>query len=233
MEVDEVFSEEEVEVTEPVEEVEEQEVETTEEAEEETPASEEPEEPTAESGLQSALLAERRKRQDLEARLREQEEREEVPDPTYDPEGYAKHMDARAEATTRKIKIDLSRDLMLESHDDFEAKEVVFMDLLKLDENGTPRNVTLYEDFIKAPNPARFAYNAAKEHLEVEEIRSPNYREKLKAELLAEIQAELKGEESTKGKSALDIPSLTSATSVNSNSNPAEVLPENPSDLFD
>ena len=42
--------------------------------------------------------------------------------------------------------------------------EKVFIDLVK-DGEGNIKDESLHANFLKSPNPARFAYNHAKEHL--------------------------------------------------------------------
>ena len=187
----------------------------------ETPSAEE-------TGLKAALAAERRKRQEAEGKLREKEaEKPKVPDPIEDPEGYASHLRAENGRNEFKTKIALSRDLMIDTREDFIEKEKVFMGLVA-DEEGNITDESLFRKFQNAPNPARFAYNHAKEHLEVLELKSPEYREKLKAEIRAEVEAELKGK---KPKSATEVPDLTKATAAGSNSEKVEELTEL-SDMF-
>lgn len=196
---------------------------------EEQPAEQKVEPPsTEETGLKAALAAERRRRQEAEGKLREKEAgKAKVPDPIEDPEGYANHLQVENGRNEFKTKIALSRDLMIDTREDFIEKEKVFMGLVA-DEEGNITDESLFRKFQNAPNPARFAYNHAKEHLEVQELRSPEYREKLKAEIRAELEAELKGK---KPKSAVDVPDLTKATAAASNSTPVEELTEL-SDMF-
>ncbi len=145
-----------------------------------------------------------------------------VPDPIEDPEGYASHLQAESGRNEFKTKIALSRDLMLDTREDFIEKEKVFMGLVA-DEDGNIIDETLFRKFQNAPNPARFAYNHAKEYIEVQELKSPQYREKLRAEIRAELEAEFKGK---KPKSAVEVPDLTKATAAASNSSPVEELTE-------
>lgn len=169
-------------------------------------------------GLRAALLDERRKRQALESK----QEAKRIPDPIEDPEGYANHIDARAQQSEFKTRIAISRDLMVDSHPDFEDAERVFMGLVA-DADGNITDESLFRKFQAAPNPARFAYNAAKEHLQVQEIKSPAYRDKLKAEIRAELEAEMKGK---RGATVPKIPDLVGSTAAGSNSSEVERLPE-------
>ncbi len=187
------------------------------------------ESPSAEeTGLKAALAAERRRRQEAEGKLREKDAvKAKAPDPIEDPEGYASHLRAENGRNEFKTKIALSRDLMIDTREDFIEKEKVFMGLVA-DEAGNITDESLFRKFQNAPNPARFAYNHAKEHLEVQELKSPEYREKLKAEIRAELEAERKEK---KPKSATEVPDLTKATAAASNSTAVEELTEL-SDMF-
>lgn len=176
---------------------------------------------TEESGLKAALAAERRRRQEAEEKLRVKETVK-VPDPIEDPEGYAKHLEVQNGRNEFKTKIALSRDLMLDAKEDFIEKEKVFISLVA-DEEGNITDESLFRKFQNAPNPARFAYNHAKEHLDIQELKSPDYREKLRAEIRAEVEAELKGK---KPVSATEVPNLTKATAAGSNSEKVEELTE-------
>lgn len=185
------------------------------------------ESPSAEElGLKAALAAERRRRQEAEGKLREKAAAK-APDPIEDPEGYANHLRAENGRNEFKTKIALSRDLMIDTREDFIEKEKVFMGLVA-DEEGNITDESLFRKFQNAPNPARFAYNHAKEHLEVQELKSPEYREKLKAEIRAELEAEGKVK---KPKSATEVPDLTKATAAASNLTAVEELTEL-SDMF-
>tara|TARA_R110000822_G_scaffold77081_2_gene185096 strand:+ start:1884 stop:2684 length:801 start_codon:yes stop_codon:yes gene_type:complete len=180
----------------------------------ETPATEET------VGLKAALSAERRKRQEAEQKLNAQ--KQEVPDPIENPEGYAEYIKTQHSQDTTSTKISLSRDMMMDANEDYADKEKVFMDLVgvEYDDNGQAIAVDdqkLYREFISSPNPARFAYNKAKEHLEVQRLKSPAYREQLRAELKAELEAELKQKDKG-GVSATEVPDLTNATASGSNS---------------
>lgn len=171
-------------------------------------------------GLEAALVAERRRRQDAEARLRTQETKK-APDPIEDPDGYANHIESRSQQNEFSTRIAISRDLMIDANPDFESVEKVFMGLV-VDEAGNITDESLFRKFQSAPNPARFAYNAAKEHLQVQELKSPAYRETLKAALRAEIEAEMKGKKSV----VPAVPDLVTSTASGSNSSKVERLAE-------
>jgi len=136
------------------------------EAKAEPEAKEEPqtaEPPSAEplSVPKQALLDERRKRQALEAELaslRKQsgQKDENAPDPLEDPEGYEKYLRSKWESERFTEVTNKSRERMLETHVDYEDMEKHFVTLAQTD----PSLVQKLRDH---PEPARFAYETAKE----------------------------------------------------------------------
>lgn len=170
-----------------------------------------------------ALTEERRKRQEAEKRAEELEakltkiEPEKVPDPVEDPEGYKQYMEDSRHLDALKVKVSLSRDVMLDLKTDYAEKENVFVELAR-------KNLFLVQQMNASPNPAKFAYQTAVEHLETTKLRDPKYKETLKEEIRKEILAELKG--TARKKSALDVPDLTQATAAGKNSDKTESLAE-------
>lgn len=182
---------------------------------------------TESAGLQAALVAERRKRQEAEEKLKGLEEPETVPDPIEDPTGYADFITAKSDKGLLQTRIDLSRDVMMDSKEDYLEKETVFMGLIgNVDDDGklSITDQTLFTKFQAAKNPARFAYQHAVQHLDIAAKSDPNYRDNLKAELKAEILAEMGGKPT--GLKATEVPNLTKATATKSNSEPVEKLQE-------
>lgn len=128
-----------------------------------------------------AYLDEKRKRQELEKRLEalesggKQQEQAKGPDLFENPEEYLQQRELR-------LKADISREFMMESKPDYKEKEDIFLALAKDDP-------TLVVKLRQAQNPAKFAYETAVKHKALEEIGDPvAYREKIKAELIAELQ---------------------------------------------
>lgn len=152
-------------------------------------------------GLKAAMIAERTKRQELEAQLAAEREamrqasEEEKP---FLGEEYEQRF-AATEANLReeviKSKIDISESFAREKYDDFDEKLAAFTDLARA-------NPSLVQQMRASANPATFAYKAAAEHLQVQKLREigdpvayeAGLREKIKAELIAEQQAEKKAE---------------------------------------
>jgi hypothetical protein len=190
----------------------------------ETPAAEK------ESVPLKALTEERHKRQEAERRAQDAEaklkqasqEDKKVPDPVEDPEGYKQYMEDEANLNALRTKVSLSRDIMLDLKEDYAEKETVFVELAKT-------NPFLVQQMNASPNPAKFAYQTAVEHLDVQQYRDPKFREKLEAEIKAKVEADLKAQREGKQpdkKSALDVPDLTKATAAGKNSDKGENLAE-------
>ena len=190
--------------------------ETKETEKSETKATETEVTPTSETiGLQAALVAERHKRQEAERKLKETEVPETVPDPIEDPKGYSDHIEAKADKNLLSTKIDLSRDIMMDSKDDYLEKEKVFMGLVGSDVDGefVIADESLFQRFKASKNPGKFAYETAVTHLDIEAKSAPDYVEKLlakeKEKWLAELQEAGKVSEGLK---VTDVPDLTGAS---------------------
>lgn len=113
-------------------------------------------------------------------------------------------------------RINQSRELMSELKEDYEEKETIFIDLAKADP-------ALVEKMQKSSNPAKFAYNTAKEHLEVEDLKklkgSDEFTEfqKWKAEKEDEAKkpkVEAETVEEKRKKDALSTPNLNKVSSA-------------------
>jgi len=178
--------------------------------------------PSAEQGQMAALLAERQKRQAAETKLAELEAKaqETIPDPIEDPEGYSKHLSDNNAKSALNTRIELSREIMVETDPDYIELEKVFMGLVT-DSEGNVIDASLLQQFQNDKFPARFARDHAKAHREMQKLKDPKYRETLKAEVRAEVLAEIQ-KESKKGVSAVDMPDLTTSTASGSNSGPVE-----------
>lgn len=186
----------------------------------ETPAAKE------ESVPIKALTEERRKRQEAEKRAQELEakfkaapQEQKVPDPIEDPQGYTQYMEDKSNLDALRVKVNLSRDLMLDLKEDYSEKEQVFVELAKA-------NPFLIQQMNASPNPAKFAYQSAVEHLEVQKYKDPKFKDELKEQIRKELLEEMKQEKGEKQekpgkKSALDVPDLTKATAAGKNSDTA------------
>lgn len=169
-------------------------------------------------GLHKARDAERHKRQEAEKKLIKQEaEPEKIPDPVTDPDAYTDYVLGKGDANLLKLKIEQSQELMKESKEDYEETEKVFISLIT-DDDGAVTDPQLLAKFNKSLNPAKFAYNHAKKHLDFLDKTSDDYETKLRESIAAELLADYK----EKGLGALDLPNLTNAAASDSNTEQLE-----------
>lgn len=160
-----------------------------------------PKESSEVAGLKAALAAERKKRQELEEKGKETPK---LPDPVDDPEGYSAAVNDAVQREMLNARITLSRDLMMDSTPDFTEHEKVFVEMAQA-------NPSLVAQMHASPNPAKFAYQTAKDHIEVQKLRDPNHLQKL----IEEKAKELIASQSLGKKTALDVPDLKSAAGKN------------------
>ena len=183
----------------------------------------EAEPPSAEQGQKAAMLAERDKRKAAEARVRELEARlepESQIDPIEDPEGYRNKIESDRAQSDLRTKITLSQAMMTELDPDYLRLEGVFKGLIA-DDDGNITDEGLVRRFQQADNPAKFLRDHTREYESIAAMKDPKYRENLEAEIRAKVLAEISAK-AKKGVSATDVPDLTHATSVGSNSVTAE-----------
>lgn len=201
--LDQMLSDEEVEATEAeteseeVEQNESSEQEPTEEAGEETEAAE-ADEPTGEKtddappasetdGLTEKERAyyakardEARKRQELEAELKQyrdnqaQQEPAKAPDIFEDQDGFIKHYEDRLAQAELNTKVSMSQAFMRKQHEDYDEKEVAFMDLAKSDPS-------LLAQAKSHPFPAEFVYSTVQKHERFSKF--DNFDDAVKSEL--------------------------------------------------
>lgn len=218
-------------------------VETVEEVTEDSKPEEAEAVPTAEEDPEShkvplaAVKDERQKRQQavrdyeqlkndpeaLKAALAKfEEQQKEVPDPLYEPEKYADHLRGDMQQQLAKHKLDISRELMAEAHDDYEEMENLFVQMAE-------ENPMLAAKAQTARNIPKFAYEQAKKYKQFQEFQGID---DLRAKIRAEIEAELKGDQaiSAKQRAVSNLkPSLAKATSANKDTEGKATL----EDLFD
>ncbi len=157
---------------------------------EETPSSDEKEEPWT----KKSALAERKKRQESEKKVKALEEelatlkqpKEEVkrPDALDDPEGALAHVEKTLRGELWKEKFTLTQEIMREKHEDYEQLETHFSEMVK-------ESPDLLKKFVEAKNPAKFAYDTAKKDLNIQKFSDPDYEKNLEEELRKKILAEI------------------------------------------
>jgi hypothetical protein len=185
------------------------------------------------SGLKQALSAERQKRQEAQAQLKKQEATpEQVPDPVTDPQGYSEYQDQKGSARSLQDRIELTQDLMRDMHEDFDKYQTVFMNLVSSENDDGSLQITdhnLLTKFNASANPAKFAYNHAKRHEEIETISSPDYKENLRKQVEQEVLGKLKA----KGLDVASLPNLTNAPASNKNDVIVDEKSKDKIDVFD
>jgi len=169
----------------------------------------------------NALLAERRKRQELEQRIAEIEKQnipqQEAPDPVKDPDGYKLFITQQVESDAITNRINDSRTKMISEHVDYEDKEIVYNVL-------RAKDPSLHEQLVKHPDPARFAYETAVKY-------ESEQRAKIEAEILSSTKTNtVKDDPVDQNKQrAANAPDLIGATAVGRNTDNIEQ--DNPSDV--
>jgi len=135
-----------------------------------------------EEGLQAALLAERRKRQELEQRLAAKPE-EPKADFWEDPEARLAQTEQKFQQQLINQKLDMSEAFARDKYADFGDKIVIFEAMVQ-------ENPALYQQMLAQANPADFAYRTATNQQKLQEMGDPTaYEQKLREKITAEIEA--------------------------------------------
>lgn len=184
---------------------------------EEPPSSKENEEP--ESWTKTAVIDERRKRQEFEKKYqeleaeiaalkqpRQQEAKVERPDVFDDAEGAFKHTEKDFDRKLFEQRVNITKEIVKEKHADFDDMERHFLEMSK-------SNQALIEKLVSVPNPARFAYETAKNDLEVKKLSDPAYRDQIREEIRKEVLADLAKTQNPSARPELKLPSFANTTS--------------------
>jgi hypothetical protein len=185
------------------------------EPEVEPPATEETETEDREKSVpMSALISERRKRQEIEAEYNELKKKA---DPSVDQDG-------KPDINTLLFneRTNMSREVMMDLKPDYEEMEAVFTEIAQNDQS-------LVMQMMRSPNPAKFAYNKAKEHAQYQQYlkdkESDEYKEFLKAKASGSLKKPVEETAEVKRKrSVLEVPNLNKVASLSSNSTTKERL---------
>jgi hypothetical protein len=142
-----------------------------------------------------ALEDERRKRQELEKRLQELEQRAQprqqsqpqqqpqpqFPDPLDDPQGYARYMQQELQRSQFETRAMVSQEMMRAQHKDYDEVEAIFVEAAR-------SNPMLLQEMISHPVPGKYAYEQGRKIKLMQEISDPDaYRARLREEILAEL----------------------------------------------
>ena len=174
--------------------------------------------PESETVPIAAVIDERRKRQALEQEIAamkaDQEQKPAVPRPDVfeDQDGAFNFLESTIDQKLSQHVIGLSRDMMASAHDDYAEMEQEFVQMAQ-------ENPQLTQEMQAHPNPARFAYETAKNRREYKEMQNVGeYREKLTAQIReeerAKILAEMKQdkEKETEQSNVAHLPNLAKST---------------------
>jgi len=176
-------------------------------------------EESVESWTKKAVIDERRKRQIFESENNELKRKLEEftntevkrPDVLDDPEGALKHTEQSFDEKLFQTKVAMSKGFiqtMPDKYPDYAEMETKFIDLAK-------DNPYLSQQIRQSDNPALFAYDTAKTHIENQSFSDPKYKENLKEQIRKEILAELAGTQLKKSQSSkASLPSFNKATSA-------------------
>ena len=174
-----------------------------------------------ETWTKKAALDERRKRQEKErelekvqnelARLRESKQKEEQHQDNVDfyddPEGFRQQIRNEMMQELSNTRTDISRNMMMQAHDDYEEAELKFFDIAK-------ENPLLKQQAAQHSHPAQFVYEQVKKHEEFQQIQDGTYQEKLRAEIKKQVEQEHKASQEEKASKVANLsPSLANESS--------------------
>lgn len=162
------------------------------EAKAETPPAQ-PDMTPREKAAFAAAADERRKRQELEAKLKAMEKPPEPPKPFWDdPEAALKASEERAQQMVMNTRLQMAETITRSQHPDFDEKLAIFQGYLQ--ENPGVATA-LAQQMLAAPNPAKFVYDFGKTQIELREAGDlPSLRAKIEAETAAKVRAEVEAE---------------------------------------
>jgi transcription elongation GreA/GreB family factor len=163
----------------------------------------------------AAKQAEKERRQQAEERIRQLEQALQQQQPQNKPDIFD-NPDAVLGQMEMKIKAQMSEEFVKSQHTDYD-------DVMDHYEKMVQKNPSLYYEAMQTGLPAQHAYSVAKQDLERQEIGDvASFKEKLRQELLAEIQ----------GKKPSVPPNMTTVRNAGSDPEDAEYSNVN-DELFD
>jgi hypothetical protein len=172
------------------------------------------------AGLMAALMAERQKRQALERQIAAKPK-----EPTRfnwdNPEQTIEAIKAELRQENQTNLLNLSEANAQARHDDYDAKYQVFVGMAQ-------ENPALIQAMLQQPDPAEYAYQLASQRIFQNEVGADpqTYRDKLRAELRLEIEAEMKSAAQSRQDVAASLP--PSAKSMTDRRTPVENIDDDP-----
>lgn len=161
-------------------------------------------EPAEERVPMAAVIAERRKRQELERRIAEYERAQQPAQPQsfYEaPDEFVNQVEARA---TQRLHAALEA----QAREVYQDYDEVFNELNEYAQD----NPACVPQIMNSPNPALAAYKFGKQLRELKEMQDPAaYRQKIEAEVRTKLEAEYLARDEAKRKAAEAVPPDLSA----------------------
>jgi hypothetical protein len=155
-----------------------------------------------------AAQEERQKRQALEQRLAALEGNKPQPGATTeakkgfwdDPDGaLARHRqetEQTVQTTVVNARLNLAETIARSQHPDFDEKVAAFRDILT---NAGPNAPVIAQQWLAAPDPAMYAYNLGKNHMELQQVGNLDaLRSKIEKDTEARVRATMEAEYKTK-----------------------------------
>lgn len=191
----------------------------------------------------TALHGERERRQAAERQLeaiRQQQAQVVEPDPYEDPDGFAsfrqqQHAQQQAQQGQENLqnilmneRINITEVIARQNHADYEQVKDVFAD-------AALQNPALIAGLREAPDPAGYAYREGQKIIAQQEIGDDPaaYREKIKAEILAELRTEQTDADKAEQTLRSSIPNhLAGQRSISARNGPEWSGPESLDDIF-
>ncbi len=153
----------------------------------------------------AGLMAERRKRQEIEREAQElraklASQQQTPPDFFGSPEQYVQHLVQQAETQANQRLMAALEAQARDSYSDYDE----VLDFLN---EQAASNPALAQQVMNSPNPAVTAYKLGKQLREMDRMKDPDaYRAQLEAELRAKWEAEQQASASARQRAAADIP---------------------------
>jgi hypothetical protein len=155
---------------------------------------EKPAESTEAAGLKAAMIAERKKRQELEQQLAATQEaarlaaEEEKPFLGEEYEARFNEVEARVEERITQNRVIMSREFAMEKYDDFAEKEAAFLEMADKDPGLIPK-------MRASANPAAFAYKTVTDAQRIQKLQEMGDPAELEAKIYERVKAELLAEQ--------------------------------------
>lgn len=172
-----------------------------------------------------ALEEERKKRQELERRLKEIEAAKTQPE-RQEPEFWSDPQAFISQSLTQ-VRVETSQATMRALHKDYDEMEAFFV------EQAQSRYPYLAAQVASHPNPALFVYQTAQRLKELDEVEKIGGISKLREQVAAEAEAKVRAEYEAKLKPAVPNAPPQSLAAVANTPNPVDVFtPPSTEDVF-